>query len=159
MQVELRALTPTDKGALMDFHERCSDRTHYFRFFTGGKKFLRPDEAEKLCDVNQHERGAFVAVELGHPEIIHAVGRWCGIDKERAEIAFVVEDSFQKRGIGRWMFTAVMRSVKSLGYRKMTGDVLAENRGMRHLNRTCGCPLTEHNAGYGDVEFEIDLYG
>lgn len=156
--IALRALTPNDTNALIAFHDRCSDRTHYLRFFAA-KKHLSEQEAEYFCDVDQHERGAFAAIQPEHPEIIHGVGRWAQVDGDHVDVAFTVEDAYQGQGIGRRLFAAVTNAVKMLGYKFLVGDVLAENKSMRHINATCGYPLTEHNAGYGDVEFEIQLGG
>jgi RimJ/RimL family protein N-acetyltransferase len=152
----LRHLRPEDRRELLTFHDRCSERTHQFRFFNA-KRHLTPREGEYLCGVDGHERGALVWTEHDHPDVIHGVGRWDGLDQHTAEIAFVIEDSHQGYGLGRTLVTAVIEAAKDEGFDKLTAEVLGENGAMRHLLRSCGYGTDERFAGSGEVSFSVDL--
>ena len=152
----LRHLRPEDRRELLTFHDRCSERTHQFRFFNA-KRQLTPREGEYLCGVDGHTRGALVWTERGDPGVIHGVGRWDGLDEHTAEIAFVIEDSHQGHGLGRTLVDAVIEAAKAEGFDNLTADVLTENGAMRHLLRSCGYGIDEQLAGCGEVTFAMDL--
>jgi RimJ/RimL family protein N-acetyltransferase len=151
-----RPLTATDSSELIAFHERCSERTHYLRFFCA-KPHLRPDEAEYLCAIDQHKRGALVVTSPDSPDAIHGVGRWEPVSDDAAEIAFVIEDTHQGHGIGRALVTAVLEEMQRAGYQKAVADVLAENGCMRALLRQAAETYTERHAGYGAIAYELTL--
>jgi len=152
----LRPLTQADTEALIAFHERCSARTHYLRFFSP-KPRLRPHEAAYFCDTDQCKRGAYAVIDPDDPQTIHGVGRWTAVSDDSAHIAFVIEDGYQGHGLGKHLFRTVLAAARAQGFTKLIGDVLSENGAMRHLLRTAGYPLHESHAGYGDVEFALHL--
>ncbi len=154
----LRPITPQDRTELFAFHERCSQRTHYLRFFSA-KPHLRPDEAAYLCAVDQHARGALVVIDPDSPSSIHGVGRWEPVADDAAEIAFVIEDGYQGRGIGRALVKSILAEVMKAGYSKAVADVLAENGAMRTLLRQAASSYTERHEGYGAVAYELTLGG
>jgi RimJ/RimL family protein N-acetyltransferase len=152
----LRHLRPEDRRELLTFHDRCSERTHHFRFFNA-KRQLTPREGEYMCGVDGHKRGALVWTERDDPGVIHGVGRWEGLDEHTAEIAFVIEDSHQGHGLGRTLVDAVIEAAKAEGFDNLTAEVLAENGAMRHLLRSCGYGIDEQFAGCGELIFAMDL--
>ncbi len=151
-----RPLTRNDEGELVAFHERCSEQTHYLRFFCA-KPHLRSMEAKYLCDVDQQARGALVVTDLDDPDTIHGVGRWEPAGDEAAEVAFVLEDSYQGGGIGRALVGAILSDARGAGYLKATADVLAQNRRMRVLLTHAGYRYTERLDGCGAVALVLDL--
>ena len=129
----LRDLTAEDREALKAFHERCSDETHYLRFFNA-KPHLTDAEAAYFCGVNQRERGAIVAAAMEAPWVIWGVGRWeRQADSDEAEVAFVVDDIHQNCGIGSTLLHAVKQRTAALGLRYLVGETLPHNARMRHL--------------------------
>ena len=151
-----RPLTRHDVGELVAFHERCSERTHYLRFFAA-KPHLRLDEAEYLCAVDQQARGALAVVDAYDSRTIHGVGRSEPVSEDAAEVAFVIEDSHQRRGIGRALMSAILARTKHAGYHEATADALAANRPMRSLLRCAGYVYSERPQAYGEVQFVLDL--
>src|SRR3954463_11717711 len=101
--VHLRPILPSDADALVALHDRLSARTRYLRYF-GPHPYLSPKELERFTVVDHRARVALIAL-LGD-EII-AVGRYEGTPGPDgtgvagpAEIAFVVRDDHQGRGLG-----------------------------------------------------------
>src|ERR1700755_2486128 len=94
----MRQIQPADADAIVDFHSRMSDRTRYLRYFSPYPRIPERD-LERFVNVDHHDREAFVIVS--GPRIM-AVGRYerLGPDSPEAEVAFVVEDAHQGRGIG-----------------------------------------------------------
>lgn len=138
----LRPITPADETALIEFHERCSGETHYLRF-AAAKPQLRPAEAHYLCGVDDRSRGALVIVESDDPRTIHGVGRWEGVNPTDAELAFVIEDACQGRGLGRKLVEATVERAQEEGFTRLVTDVLPSNYRMRHLARDYGLEIAE----------------
>jgi GNAT superfamily N-acetyltransferase len=93
----LRPITPDDKGALVRLHARLSEETLRRRYH-GAKGELTRSDLAFLTEVDDAEHVALVAVdergELG------AVARVIGGGPESAEVAVVVADDVQGRGLG-----------------------------------------------------------
>lgn len=152
----LRPLTATDESALIDFHERCSDETHYLRFF-GSKPHLSEGEARWFCAVEDRRCGAVVAVDPDDPGRILGVGRWERLeDGAEAEGAWVVDDAHQGRGVGTALLEAVMVEARAHGVRWLVGEVLAHNVRMRRLLSRSGMPCA-WSWDDGIASFRVDL--
>jgi RimJ/RimL family protein N-acetyltransferase len=132
--VRLRPIRPDDAPRLQALHSRLGRDTAYQRFFTVVKR-LPPDWARLLATVDYRRRLALV-VEVGpadDPELI-AVGRYDALDEaDTAEVAFVVQDSWQNRGLGTLLFEAILHAAAARSYRRFRAYVLADNRRMLDL--------------------------
>ena len=132
--VRIRPIRPDDAPRLQDLHSRLSHDTAYQRFFAIVKR-LPPDWARVLATVDYHRRLALVVEAHGEadPELI-AVGRYDAIDeKDTVEVAFVVQDSWQNRGLGTILFDEILRAAAGRSYRRFRAYVLADNRRMLDL--------------------------
>lgn len=134
MKCTLRPISPADETALIEFHDRCSETTHYLRF-AAAKPQLRPAEAHYLCRVDDHWRGALVIIESDDPGTIHGVGRWERVSLTEAELAFVVEDAYQAQGLGRKLIEATIGRAREEGFTRLVTEVLSSNHRMRRLAR------------------------
>ena len=62
-----------------------------------------------------------------------AVGRYDALDDTEAEVAFVVQDSWQNRGLGTMVFAELLRAAAARSFRRFRAYVLADNRRMLDL--------------------------
>ncbi|MBL7253699.1 bifunctional acetate--CoA ligase family protein/GNAT family N-acetyltransferase [Paractinoplanes lichenicola] len=126
--VHLRQIRPTDAPAIVEFHSRMSDRTRYLRYFSPYPRIPERD-LERFVNVDHHDREAFVIV--AGPRIM-AVGRYerLGPDSPEAEVAFVVEDAHQGRGIGSVLLEHLAEAARANGLTRFVAEVLPENAGM-----------------------------
>ena len=134
----LRPISPWDETALIEFHDRCSANTHYLRF-AAAKPQLRPREAHYLCGVDDHWRGALVIIGSDDPGTIHGVGRWERTNVTEAELAFVIEDAYQGRGLGRKLVEATIEAwIKSgnLAPLESADDAIAVDHNARNLAKS-----------------------
>lgn len=129
----VRPIRPDDAPRLMEFHSRLSMNTTRLRFFTPMKRLAAPF-AEHLCTVDFAKRCAFVISPLDS-DTIHAVGRYEAESRRSAELAFVVEDEFQGRGIGPILLEALVDHARVQGFDRLTGVALCENANMLALFR------------------------
>jgi acyl-CoA synthetase (NDP forming)/RimJ/RimL family protein N-acetyltransferase len=152
--VHLRPIVPSDGSALLAFHGRMSERTRYLRYF-GAYPHIPPRDLERFTTVDHHDRVAFVAL-LG--DDIVAVARYERIDKgPSAEVAFVVEDRHQSRGLGPILLEHLAAAARERGIERFVAEVLAENAAMLGVFRAAGYHLArEMEEGVFHLEFAID---
>ncbi|WP_245614047.1 bifunctional GNAT family N-acetyltransferase/acetate--CoA ligase family protein [Actinokineospora inagensis] len=152
--VHMRPVVPTDAEALRAFHGRLSERTRYFRYF--GPYPTMPDkDLKRFSTVDHHDRVAFVAL-LG--DDIVAVGRYERLpSSDSAEVAFVVEDSHQGRGLGSILLEHLAAAARERGLRRFEAEVLAENAQMVRVFRDAGYQVSRvFDEGVLHLEFAID---
>ena len=146
----LRPLRVEDAARLMDLCKRLSPSTLRRRFLRSVVR-CDPLEAQRLAAVDQVRRVALVAVP--HPtddSPIVAVGRFHGDGSEQAELALLVDDAYQRLGLGRLLLSRLVREAAQRRLRVLEGHVLYDNTPMLRLLRTSGQPLEVHWDG-GDV--------
>ncbi len=126
--VHLRPIRPEDAPAIVDLHSRMSERTRYLRYFSPYPRIPERD-LERFVNVDHVDREAFVTV-IG-PRIM-AVGRYerLGPDSPDAEVAFVVEDAHQGRGIGSVLLEHLAEAARENGITRFVAEVLPQNGGM-----------------------------
>ncbi|GAB3464301.1 bifunctional acetate--CoA ligase family protein/GNAT family N-acetyltransferase [Actinophytocola sediminis] len=152
--VHLRPIVPTDADALVAFHGRMSQRTRYLRYF-GAYPKIPPRDLERFTTVDHRDRVAFVAL-LGDDVI--AVARYERLgERPSAEVAFVVEDAHQHRGLGPILLEHLAAAAGESGIRTFEAEVLAENSGMLGVFRAAGYHVTRAmEEGVYHLEFAID---
>ncbi|HEX9766762.1 MAG TPA: GNAT family N-acetyltransferase [Nitriliruptorales bacterium] len=132
-QLRIRPALPDDGVELQEGLKRLSERTRWLRFHAP-VDHLTNAQLRYLVEVDHHDREALVAevrVAVGNWQPV-AVARWdCDRERpEQAEIAIVVEDAYQGRGIGRRLLARLAEVAVEEGITLFTGEILAENRDM-----------------------------
>ncbi|MEU8416651.1 GNAT family N-acetyltransferase [Amycolatopsis japonica] len=152
--VHLRPVIPSDADGLVAFHGRLSERTRYFRYF-GAYPRIPQRDLERFSVVDHHDRVAFVAL-LG--DDIVAVGRYERLEHgPSAEVAFVVDDAHQGRGLGSILLEHLAAAASESGLRRFVAEVLAENAAMVRVFRDAGYQVSrEIEEGVLHLEFDID---
>jgi hypothetical protein len=121
----IRPIRPDDGAALSAFHDGLSEETVYRRFFSY-KPHLTERDVERFTHVDYRDRMAFVAV-LGDRLIgVARYDRMAGTDE--AEVAFVIADAHQGRGLGT-VTARVLARLRGGGGAGAGGDQLSEQEG------------------------------
>ena len=133
-RVLVRAIRPEDAERLVAFHDRLGEHTIYQRFFTV-MKHLPPDWARRLANVDYAARLALVAeVETPGGVELAAVARYEPTSRvDTVEVAFVVQDGWQNKGLGTLLFQDLLEAAQARGFRRFSAYVLATNRRMLDL--------------------------
>jgi len=133
----IRPIRPDDEPRLVDLYERLSRHTAYQRFFTVLRRlpsdwyhfFANVDYVRRLALVVERETVAGVQL-IG-------VGRYEPAEEpDTAEVAFVVEDGWQGRGLGGILLEAVLGAADARGIRRFRAYVQADNHRMLRLLAT-----------------------
>jgi RimJ/RimL family protein N-acetyltransferase len=126
-----RPITPDDAAALTRLYERLSPESAYQRFFAVMRR-LPPDLARILADVDHDRRAAIVAT--GPDGALIGVARYGALPAaDEGEIALVVEDAWQHRGLGTILLSALLDHAASHGITRFVAYVLADNHRMLRL--------------------------
>ena len=107
----LRPIQPEDAERLVQMYSRVSDRSKYYRFFSPMPTLSDRDVA-RFTQVDHQDRVAFVL--LLRDEMI-AVGRFDVIAPGEAEVAFLVEDQHQGRGIAQLLLENLAQAARERG--------------------------------------------
>jgi RimJ/RimL family protein N-acetyltransferase len=132
--VHVRPIRPSDRDALIAFHEALSPDSQYLRFFTAHPHLL-PKEAERFTNVDYDRRLALVAELDGR---LIAVGRYDRLDGPEAEVAFVVADDCQCHGIGTLLLRRLADAALARGITTFVAETLSSNLRMQAVFRESG---------------------
>ena len=136
--VEIRALKPEDRAALLAAVDRTSAESLYRRFFAPRRHFTERETAYFL-NVDFKGHVALVAVvDEGGQLAIGGGGRYIEIEPDMAEVAFMVVDDYQGLGIGSFLMRHLAIIGRNAGLRQLTAEVLVENAGMLKVFETSG---------------------
>ncbi len=140
----IRPIRSDDKKRMKDLFYRLSPQTRYFRFHYP-KEHISDKELSYFTEVQPPERCAYVAtIGEGEQEQIIAVGRWDVLsDKESAEVAFVVDDNIQFRGIGTSLLEQLAIASQNYRMKQFVAWVLPENTKMIEVFDESGFKTTK----------------
>ncbi len=127
----LRAATPADVGLVEAFTRRVSRESLRLRFMASVSEVSRKT-IESLCSGDFGERGCLLASVLeGDSERVVGLGNYLAVgDGRSAELAFLVEDEFQGRGISSLLLERLAGIAAAQGYVEFSAEVLPENQVM-----------------------------
>lgn len=149
----IRPIRQDDAAALVAFHNHLSAETVYRRFF-GIHPHLSPSEVERFTQVDYRDRLALVAEIDGQLAAVARYDRRPGTDG--AEVAFVVADAYQRRGLGTFLLDRLAVAARDRGVRFFQAETLERNQLMREVFRHAGFPCEERDVnGVIEVRFPI----
>ncbi|HEX2348772.1 MAG TPA: GNAT family protein [Ktedonobacterales bacterium] len=154
--VTMRAIRPDDAQRLQAFHARLSADTIVMRYFRVAPVLYEKD-ARWLTHLDYDNRMALVATTgEGADERIIAVVRYERVTASEAELAFVVEDRWQGRGISTALLVWLLAYAKARGFETMVAVTLATNVRMRAVMVHAGYPINSHYAD-GCLTLTLDI--
>lgn len=132
-QVEIRALRPEDEATMLAAIERTSAQSLQRRFFVMKRHFSEKERAF-FMNVDFKNHVAIVALaEEGDCTVIAGGGRYIVFEPGQAEMAFVVIDAWQGKGIGSILMRHLAKLANDAGLQELTAEVLHENAAMRKV--------------------------
>ena len=124
--VSIRPATPNDKEKLRKMLSRLSSKTIYRRFH-----LVYPRVPERMLDlmldVDHYDKQSLFAVAENDEIVGHAMYAKLA-DSGDAEVAFVVEDEWQSKGVGKVLLAEIAEKARLRGVETFSGQVLGENR-------------------------------
>jgi acetyl coenzyme A synthetase (ADP forming)-like protein len=131
----VRDICAADADGLRRFHASLSTQSIVMRFF-GPHPVLADKEVERFTNVDCVDRVALVVERAGQMVAVARYDRSVGSDE--AEVAFVVQDEFQGRGLATILLEHLASVARHHGIRRFIADTLSENSRMLGVFRDAG---------------------
>ncbi|MFC9409125.1 GNAT family N-acetyltransferase [[Kitasatospora] papulosa] len=157
----VRPITTDDAERLVSFYEQVSDESKYYRFFA-------PYPRLSARDVHRFTHHDYVdrvglAVTVGG-EFIATVrydriddrGRPASAPADEAEVAFLVQDAHQGRGVASALLEHIAAVARERGIRRFAAEVLPANNKMIKVFRDAGF-TQQRSFEDGSVHLTLDL--
>lgn len=136
--IHIRALRASDEADMLAAIARTGPQSLQSRFFVLKRHFSEKERAFFMdVDFSNHVALAALAEEQGRYAIIGG-GRYVIVEPGRAEMAFVVVDAWQGRGVGSLLLRHLTDIAREQGVRELTAEVLSDNRPMRSVFAKAG---------------------
>jgi len=131
-QIGFRPIHPTDQDGMRDLFYALSQQTVYYRFMSRMKR-LPQKQIQDFVYVDHRNEVVIVGTlpEAYGDEIISVGGYYLDPRTNRAEVAFVVRDEWQNKGIGSYMLKHLTAIARRNGISGFTAEVLSENKAMQ----------------------------
>lgn len=144
-EVQLRAAGPPDAPLVAALHARCSPRSRRARFLSPAAQ-LPPAELAELLGGTSSGGGTLLALTVDGGSAVGVATVTAPADgaTRRAVLTVLVEDAWQRRGLGTALLRRVTERAVELGAHELAGTVRPDEAGLSRLLRRAGlCPSTE----------------
>ena len=140
--VSFRPIHPTDEPRIRDLFYGVSAETLFYRFMSR-MKWISREQVQNFVYIDHRTEVAIVGtLPEAFGEDIIAVGRYyLDPHTNRAEVAFIVDDAWQNRGIGSFLLKHLITIAKRNGIAGFTAEVLRDNRAMQSVFQKSGCKV------------------
>ena len=144
----LRPIQTDDVESWLAFYNTLSDTTKYLRF-SYLPKYMGSEDALRYCTVDYTNSFAFVAEAIDEQrKHIVAVGRYSRLPAgSTAEIGFVIEDTYQEKGIGTKLIEWLATVARKNGIDTFEAFVLKENKMMMSVFQGYGFHMERESMG------------
>ncbi|MDJ1130855.1 GNAT family N-acetyltransferase [Streptomyces iconiensis] len=157
----VRPITPDDAGRLVSFYELVSDESKYYRFFApyprlsdrDVRRFTHHDYVDRV-GLAATVGGEFIATV--RYDRIDSWGRPAGEPADEAEVAFLVRDDQQGRGVASALLEHIGAVARERGIRRFAAEVLPANTKMIKVFTDAGYSQ-KRSFEDGSVHLTLDL--
>jgi acetate---CoA ligase (ADP-forming) len=149
----VRAIRPEDANELVAFHGRLSPNSIVLRYF-GPHPVLSEREVQHFTNVDGTDRVALVAERDNRIVAVARYDRDPGADE--AEVAFLVDDAFQGKGVGTILLEHLVAIAGHHGIVRFIADTLSENHRMLSLLRDAGF-ARQYERSSGVIRVVLDI--
>jgi GNAT superfamily N-acetyltransferase len=130
--VRFRSMSPTDEPATRDLFYSLSKETVYYRYMSNLERIPRKELRNFVYIDHRNEVEIAATLPEAHGEEIIAIGGYYLNQRtNRAEVAFIVRDDWQGRGIGTFIMKHLTSIAKRNGIAGFTAEVLTGNKRMQ----------------------------
>lgn len=156
-QINFRPIHPTDEPRVRDLFYALSQQATYYRYMAYRKR-IPEKQIQDFVFIDQRNDVAIVGtVPEAHGEEIIAIGRYyLHPHSNRAELALVVRDQWQKRGIGTFLLNYLITIARRNGISGFAAEVLRENRAAQALLQKTGLKMRS-SLEEGVYSFDLDF--
>ncbi len=150
-EIFFRPVRPTDEAALSEMLYSLSSKSVQTRYMTHTIAFPHKD-VQQLTNIDYHQDLAIVGTVPGvsGEEIVAIAQYFLDPKTQAAEVAFIVQDEWQQKGMGTFLLDYLTQIAKKRGVKRFYAKVLPSNKAMLSIF---------HNSGYKvNTEFDGEIY-
>ncbi|GAA4662331.1 hypothetical protein GCM10023347_12400 [Streptomyces chumphonensis] len=157
----VRPITEDDADRLVSFYEQVSDESKYYRFFAPYPR-LSARDVRRFTQHDYVDRVGLAAIVGGEfiatvrYDRTDATGRPASAPADRAEVAFLVQDAHQGRGVASALLEHIAACARERGVRRFTAEVLPANTKMAKVFTDAGYSQ-QRSFEDGSVHLTLDL--
>ncbi|MFF4445929.1 GNAT family N-acetyltransferase [Streptomyces sp. NPDC001502] len=157
----IRPITTEDAGRLVSFYEQVSDESKYYRFFAPYPR-LSDRDVHRFTHHDYVDRVGLAATIGGEfigtvrYDRIGADGRPASGPADEAEVAFLVQDAHQGRGVASTLLEHIGAVARERGIRRFAAEVLPANTKMIKVFTDAGYQQ-KRSFEDGSVHLTLDL--
>ncbi|MEU9193721.1 GNAT family N-acetyltransferase [Streptomyces hundungensis] len=157
----IRPITTEDAERLVSFYELVSDESKYYRFFAPYPR-LSAKDVHRFTHHDYVDRVGLAATVGGEfiatvrYDRINAQGRPASAPADEAEVAFLVQDAHQGRGVASTLLEHIAAVARERGIRRFAAEVLPANNKMIKVFTDAGYQQKRSFEG-GSVHLTLDL--
>ncbi|MFD7339517.1 GNAT family N-acetyltransferase [Streptomyces violascens] len=157
----IRPITTEDAERLVSFYELVSDESKYYRFFAPYPR-LSAKDVHRFTHHDYVDRVGLAATVGGEfiatvrYDRINAQGRPASAPADEAEVAFLVQDAHQGRGVASTLLEHIAAVARERGIRRFAAEVLPANNKMIKVFTDAGY-LQKRSFEDGSVHLTLDL--
>jgi acyl-CoA hydrolase/N-acetylglutamate synthase-like GNAT family acetyltransferase len=138
-ELRVRPVRLSDEEALQDLFYRLTDESTYRRFMTF-KKAHPHEEMQHLVNLDYEQSVGVLACD-GDDQIVGMARYDVDPKNNLGDIAFVVRDEWQGKGVGKALMQRMVEIARARGLSGFVADVLAENKAMMAVLQRSGLKL------------------
>ncbi|HEX3094383.1 MAG TPA: bifunctional acetate--CoA ligase family protein/GNAT family N-acetyltransferase, partial [Candidatus Angelobacter sp.] len=156
----LRPIRPDDEPLMVDFHHQLSETSVYMRYFLPLKLDFRVSH-ERLftkCFIDYEREIGLVAEytdEKGARRIAGIARLIRKHSDNSAEVAFLIADKFQNRGLGTHMLDTTIQIARKEGISTLEGATLSDNFNMKDMFIKAGFHFAPPEDGVATAELRL----
>jgi len=150
-EIFFRPIKPTDEQELSEMLYSLSEESVQKRYMTRTKAFPHRD-VQQLTNIDYKNNIAIIGVvpSASGEQIVAIAQYFLDPKTQAAEVAFVVQDEWQQKGMGTFLLEYITQIAKQRGVKRFYANVLPNNKPMLAIF---------HNSGYKvNTEFDGDVY-
>jgi GNAT superfamily N-acetyltransferase len=163
-EVKLRFVNKGDAALLVEMFHRLSSESKRLRFHLYTTKLTEEQvwqAARVLSDLDPRRQVAVVATIIEADGQEHAVGvaRFvrASVEDEEAEVAIVIRDDFQRKGLGKHLLAILAEKARELGITYFSAWVMSENIRLMKLIKSMELKNVESDMRHGETKIRVPL--
>jgi acyl-CoA hydrolase/GNAT superfamily N-acetyltransferase len=155
--INFRPIHPTDPERIKDMFYALSEQSVYLRFMHKMKRIAQK-QIKDLVFIDHRNEVTIVGTlqEAYGEEIIAMGGYYLNPRTNRAEVAFLVRDGWQRRNIGKFLLKHLTNIARRSGIAGFTAETLPQNKAMQTVFNNSGLKVSSKLID-GVYEYQMDF--